>query len=86
MEDNFASYEVMVLASGELSSSASRYNEIRQLVEGTMDHLTSAMQVVEAEVRSIGLYTLKVAPASLLEDPKFSGNVTFVLKRKPAAA
>ena len=43
MEDDFASYEGMVTVSGELSSSSSRYNEVRLLVEGTKDHVTAAM-------------------------------------------
>ena len=75
LENDFASYEgmVTVLASGELTSSASQYNEVRQLVEGTKYHVTSAMQVVEAEDRSRGLYAVQAAPASLLEYPKFSG-------------
>ena len=75
LEDDFASYEgmVTVLVSAELSSSGSQYNEVRQLVEGTKEHVTSAMQTVEAEDRVRGLYTLQVTPASLLEYPKFSG-------------
>ena len=64
---------VTVLVSAELSSSRSRYNEVRQLVDGTKEHVTSAMQTVEAEDRARGLYSLQVAPASLLEYPKFSG-------------
>jgi hypothetical protein len=75
LEDDFASYEgmVTVLVSGELSRSGSRYNEVRQLVESTKEHVTSAMQTVETEERARGLYTLQVTPASLLEYPKFSG-------------
>ena len=66
LEDDFASYKgmVMVLARSELCSPASRYNEVREMVEGTKDHVTSAMQTVEAEDRSRGLYTLQVAPTS----------------------
>ena len=54
MEEDFAYYEgmVTVLARSELSSPASLYNEVRELVEGTNDHVTSAMQTVEAEDRS----------------------------------
>ena len=62
-----------VLARSELCSQASRYNEVREMVEGTKDHVTSAMQTVEAEDRSRGLYTLQVAATSLLEYPKLSG-------------
>ena len=52
----------------ELSSPGSRYNEVRQLVEGTKENVTSAMQIVEAEDIARGLYT-----SSLLEYSKFAG-------------
>ena len=69
LEDDFASYEGMVtfLASAELSSSGSLYNKVKQLVENTKEHVSSAMQIVESEDRARGLYTLQVGPASLLE-------------------
>ena len=45
LEDNFSGYEGMVttLSSAELSSSASRYNEIKQLVEETKAEVTDAI-------------------------------------------
>jgi hypothetical protein len=43
---------VTVLASGELYSSASQYNEVRQLVEDNKEHVTSVMQIFEAGFRS----------------------------------
>ena len=48
LEDDFTSYEgmVTVLVSPELSSAGSRYNKVRQLVEDTKEHVTSAMQIV----------------------------------------
>ena len=38
----------------------------------TKDEVTDAIQIVEAEDRARGLYTLQVAPTSLLEYPKFA--------------
>ena len=60
---------VTVLASAELSSSGSLYNEVKQLVENTKEHVSSAIQIVESEDRARGLYTLQLVPDSLLEYP-----------------
>ena len=78
LKDNFSSYEGMVttLATAELSSPGSRYNEVKTLVEETKDEVTAAMQIVEAEDRGRGLYTLQGAPTLLLEYPKFLGRDT----------
>ena len=75
LEDYFTSYEGMVttLSGAELSSPGSWYNEVKQSVEETKDEVTAAIQIVEAENRGRGLYTLQVAPTSLLEYPKFAG-------------
>ena len=64
---------VTTLTSAGLSSPGSRYNEVKQLVEETKDEVTAAMQIVEAEDRGRGLYTLQGVPTSLLEYPKFAG-------------
>ena len=48
-------------------------NEVKQLVENTKEHVSSAIQIVESEDRARGLYTLQLVPDSLLEYPKFSG-------------
>ena len=78
LEDDFSSYEGMVtaLASAELSSTGSRYHEVKNLVEETKTEVTDAMQTVEAEDRARRLYTLQTAPTLLLEYPKISGRDT----------
>jgi hypothetical protein len=68
VKDDFSSYKGMVttLASAELSSPGSRYNEVKTLVEETKDEVTNAMEIVEAEDRERVIYTLQRAPTSLL--------------------
>jgi hypothetical protein len=71
LEDDFSSYKGMVttLANAELSTTGSRYLEVKTLVEETKTEVTDAMQTVEAEDRARGLYTLQTAPTFLLEYP-----------------
>ena len=56
LEDNFSSYKGMMvtLASAELSSPGSWYNEVKQLVEETQFEVSASMQIVEAEDRRRG--------------------------------
>ena len=47
---------VTVSNTGELSSSSSRYNEVRLPLDDTKNHVTAATEVVEAEDKSRGFY------------------------------
>ena len=61
------------LAAFELNTSGSRYLTVKAWVEDKKQEVMEAMQIVEAEDRARGLYSLQTTPTSLLEYPNFSG-------------
>jgi hypothetical protein len=73
--DEFSSYKgvVTVWARDELSSSGSNYLDIHDYIEDTKVSVDSAIATVEAEDKKRGLYSLQIAPVSLMEYPKFAG-------------
>ena len=64
---------VTTLAASELNTSGSRYLTVKAWVEDAKQEVMEAMQIVEAEDRARGLYSLQTTPTSLLEYPNFSG-------------
>ena len=60
---------VTTLAAFELNTSGSRYLTVKAWVEDAKQEVMEAMQIVEAEDRARGLYSLQTTPTSLLEHP-----------------
>ena len=73
--DEFSNYKatVTVWANDELSSSGSKYLDICGYIQETKVSVDSAIATVVAEDKRRGLYSLQIAPVSLMEYPKFAG-------------
>ena len=70
---------VTTLAASELNTSGSRYLTVKAWLEDAKQEVMDAMQIVEAEDRARGLYTLQTPPTSLLEYPNIFGQGHSVL-------
>jgi hypothetical protein len=75
VKDEFSEYKscVTVWARDDLSRSGSNYLELDDYIEDTKARVDDTIAMVEAEDKRRGLYSLQVAPVSLMEYPKFAG-------------